>query len=245
VIPLPNSHRFPDATAKIHNFSHSPPGPIALPFNAVFAGSSGFGELPFLSPHSAQLHRDCRGALLNGCLSSSPADGASGNNPPSTSTPFAFPFTTMNSKSASPPPVSTTGTPKRRRKTQSDERPPALTSPTSPTATDGSGAVGGAPGVGAGAGTGAGTGSGNNNNSSSGATSSFRNVSACNRCRLRKNRCDQRLPACQSCEKAVRRLAQAVSSAVIAICLCPTLRFPGPCCFKLNAEFFFARAYDV
>ncbi|KAI5821311.1 fungal-specific transcription factor domain-containing protein, partial [Pyronema omphalodes] len=108
----------------------------------------------------------------------------------------------MNSKSASPPPVSTTGTPKRRRKTQSDERPPALTSPTSPTTTDGSGAVGGIPGVGAGAGTGAGTVSGNNNNNNNGATSSFRNVSACNRCRLRKNRCDQRLPACQSCEKA-------------------------------------------
>ncbi|KAJ6160483.1 hypothetical protein N7470_003879 [Penicillium chermesinum] len=37
---------------------------------------------------------------------------------------------------------------------------------------------------------------------SSAASSSFRNVSACNRCRLRKNRCDQRLPRCQSCEKA-------------------------------------------
>lgn len=37
---------------------------------------------------------------------------------------------------------------------------------------------------------------------SSTAPSSFRNVSACNRCRLRKNRCDQRLPRCQSCEKA-------------------------------------------
>ncbi|KAF2757801.1 hypothetical protein EJ05DRAFT_501322 [Pseudovirgaria hyperparasitica] len=36
----------------------------------------------------------------------------------------------------------------------------------------------------------------------SSSTSSFRNVSACNRCRLRKNRCDQRLPACASCEKA-------------------------------------------
>jgi hypothetical protein len=35
-----------------------------------------------------------------------------------------------------------------------------------------------------------------------GGSSSFRNVSACNRCRLRKNRCDQRLPACLSCEKA-------------------------------------------
>lgn len=33
-------------------------------------------------------------------------------------------------------------------------------------------------------------------------SSSFRNVSACNRCRLRKNRCDQRLPSCASCEKA-------------------------------------------
>ena len=36
----------------------------------------------------------------------------------------------------------------------------------------------------------------------SAASSSFRNVSACNRCRLRKNRCDQNLPACTSCEKA-------------------------------------------
>lgn len=35
-----------------------------------------------------------------------------------------------------------------------------------------------------------------------GGSSAFRNVSACNRCRLRKNRCDQRLPACLSCEKA-------------------------------------------
>lgn len=33
-------------------------------------------------------------------------------------------------------------------------------------------------------------------------SSNFRNVSACNRCRLRKNRCDQKLPACTSCEKA-------------------------------------------
>ncbi|KAF2675517.1 hypothetical protein BT63DRAFT_396167 [Microthyrium microscopicum] len=32
--------------------------------------------------------------------------------------------------------------------------------------------------------------------------SAFRNVSACNRCRVRKNRCDQRLPACTACEKA-------------------------------------------
>lgn len=36
----------------------------------------------------------------------------------------------------------------------------------------------------------------------SGQSSSFRNVSACNRCRLRKNRCDQKLPSCASCEKA-------------------------------------------
>ncbi|OJD18933.1 hypothetical protein AJ78_01045 [Emergomyces pasteurianus Ep9510] len=32
--------------------------------------------------------------------------------------------------------------------------------------------------------------------------SSFRSVSACNRCRHRKNRCDQNLPRCQSCKKA-------------------------------------------
>lgn len=36
----------------------------------------------------------------------------------------------------------------------------------------------------------------------SSSSSNFRNVSACNRCRLRKNRCDQRLPACAACEKA-------------------------------------------
>ncbi len=35
-----------------------------------------------------------------------------------------------------------------------------------------------------------------------GQSSNFRNVSACNRCRLRKNRCDQGLPSCASCEKA-------------------------------------------
>jgi hypothetical protein len=35
-----------------------------------------------------------------------------------------------------------------------------------------------------------------------GQSSAFRNVSACNRCRFRKNRCDQRLPSCMSCEKA-------------------------------------------
>ncbi|KAK8080547.1 hypothetical protein PG997_008365 [Apiospora hydei] len=35
-----------------------------------------------------------------------------------------------------------------------------------------------------------------------GQSSNFRNVSACNRCRLRKNRCDQMLPSCASCEKA-------------------------------------------
>ncbi|KAL2411309.1 Positive regulator of purine utilization [Exophiala dermatitidis] len=40
---------------------------------------------------------------------------------------------------------------------------------------------------------------------SSSATSAFRNVSACNRCRVRKNRCDQRLPACSTCIKANAR----------------------------------------
>ena len=39
------------------------------------------------------------------------------------------------------------------------------------------------------------------NGASSASSSNFRNVSACNRCRLRKNRCDQKLPACTSCEK--------------------------------------------
>lgn len=33
-------------------------------------------------------------------------------------------------------------------------------------------------------------------------SSNFRNVSACNRCRQRKNRCDQKLPSCTACEKA-------------------------------------------
>lgn len=41
--------------------------------------------------------------------------------------------------------------------------------------------------------------------SSASAASAFRNVSACNRCRVRKNRCDQRLPACSTCEKAHQR----------------------------------------
>ena len=41
--------------------------------------------------------------------------------------------------------------------------------------------------------------------SSSAASSAFRNVSACNRCRIRKNRCDQRLPACLACEKVNAR----------------------------------------
>jgi len=51
--------------------------------------------------------------------------------------------------------------------------------------------------MGGGAGMGMGMGIGK-----AGQSSSFRNVSACNRCRLRKNRCDQKLPSCASCEKA-------------------------------------------
>lgn len=35
-----------------------------------------------------------------------------------------------------------------------------------------------------------------------GQSSTFRSVSACNRCRLRKNRCDQKLPSCATCERA-------------------------------------------
>jgi hypothetical protein len=197
-------------TAKIHSFSHFQPGPIALPISAAFASSSGFGDLPLLSPHSHQVHRVYRGALLNGCSLPSPADGASSNSTHSASTSFTFPLTTMNSKSASPSSTSTPGAPKRRRKTQTDDvsisRPNPLDSPparnASPIAANGGTGGGMTGGTGTGVGTGAGTGGG--------ATSSFRNVSACNRCRLRKNRCDQRLPACQSCEKAVRRLAQAL-----------------------------------
>ncbi|KAF8253764.1 hypothetical protein K440DRAFT_143063 [Wilcoxina mikolae CBS 423.85] len=114
----------------------------------------------------------------------------------------------MNSKSASPSSISTPGAPKRRRKTQTDDgtisRPNPLDSPparnASPiTPNGGSGGATGGTGMGAGAGTGG------------GAASSFRNVSACNRCRLRKNRCDQRLPACQSCEKAGVRCVGAYS----------------------------------
>ncbi|PHH65349.1 hypothetical protein CDD81_2761 [Ophiocordyceps australis] len=41
-----------------------------------------------------------------------------------------------------------------------------------------------------------------NSSSKTGQSSNFRNVSACNRCRLRKNRCDQKLPSCASCVKA-------------------------------------------
>lgn len=42
-------------------------------------------------------------------------------------------------------------------------------------------------------------------NTSDASFQSFRNVSACNRCRLRKHRCDQRLPRCEPCEKAGAR----------------------------------------
>lgn len=60
----------------------------------------------------------------------------------------------------------------------------------------------GANGGSSGAGVGVGCDSGSVSNSKPNQSSSFRNVSACNRCRLRKNRCDQRLPSCVSCEKA-------------------------------------------
>ncbi|KAK5126127.1 hypothetical protein LTR85_011482 [Meristemomyces frigidus] len=39
-------------------------------------------------------------------------------------------------------------------------------------------------------------------NAAGGPTTNFRNVSACNRCRNRKNRCDQKLPRCTNCLKA-------------------------------------------
>ncbi|KAL2255077.1 hypothetical protein VTK26DRAFT_4185 [Humicola hyalothermophila] len=49
---------------------------------------------------------------------------------------------------------------------------------------------------------GAGGSGGSNSTGRIGQSSNFRNVSACNRCRLRKNRCDQKLPSCASCDKA-------------------------------------------
>ncbi|KAK4126178.1 hypothetical protein N657DRAFT_614675 [Parathielavia appendiculata] len=55
---------------------------------------------------------------------------------------------------------------------------------------------------GGGGGGGAAAGINSGGGSKIGQSSSFRNVSACNRCRLRKNRCDQKLPSCASCEKA-------------------------------------------
>jgi hypothetical protein len=155
-------------------------------------GSPGFGDPPVLThySHFQQYHTHepplvCRGALhLDGL--SSPVDGATiYSSPPYTPLP-----PNMNTKSTSPSSISTQGAPKRRRKTQSDEaaRPTIDSPPGSATATSASGGgVGpGTPGGGPG-----------------GTSSAFRNVSACNRCRLRKNRCDQRLPACLSCEKAV------------------------------------------
>jgi Fungal specific transcription factor domain/Fungal Zn(2)-Cys(6) binuclear cluster domain len=41
--------------------------------------------------------------------------------------------------------------------------------------------------------------------STAAANSAFRNVSACDRCRKRKNRCDQQLPACAACSKVAVR----------------------------------------
>lgn len=38
--------------------------------------------------------------------------------------------------------------------------------------------------------------------SAANSTTNFRNVSACNRCRTRKGRCDLKLPRCTGCEKA-------------------------------------------
>jgi hypothetical protein len=68
---------------------------------------------------------------------------------------------------------------------------PSATSPTEEHLHDGLGHGGGGGASGKGGGGGA-----------TGQSSGFRNVSACNRCRLRKNRCDQKLPSCASCEKA-------------------------------------------
>lgn len=67
-------------------------------------------------------------------------------------------------------------------------------------------------------------------------SSSFRNVSACNRCRLRKNRCDQKLPSCASCEKA--RVAcvgyDPITKREIPRRLVTKLGHPGSLCEKLT-----------
>jgi len=93
----------------------------------------------------------------------------------------------MNPRS---PTTSTTsgggGYPHKRARHTSPERSGGAVKPTSPTSVEDVEIVGVAPVSGG----------------KAGQSSSFRNVSACNRCRLRKNRCDQRLPSCASCEKA-------------------------------------------
>ncbi|KAE9363762.1 hypothetical protein N431DRAFT_474764 [Stipitochalara longipes BDJ] len=93
----------------------------------------------------------------------------------------------MNPRS---PTTSTTsgggGYPHKRARHASPERSGGALKPTSPTSVEEVEIIGAAPVSGG----------------KAGQSSTFRNVSACNRCRLRKNRCDQRLPSCASCEKA-------------------------------------------
>ncbi|OQO10181.1 hypothetical protein B0A48_04538 [Cryoendolithus antarcticus] len=79
---------------------------------------------------------------------------------------------------ASPPGVSS------KKRTRDDENG-TLESPTESTASP-TGVIASAPATGSGPG---------------GTSSNFRNVSACNRCRHRKNRCDQQLPRCTACLK--------------------------------------------
>ena len=106
-----------------------------------------------------------------------------------------------------PPSPSTNPAAKRPRQSSPDRQSPDPTSAAtatqsdsvSPTDRQASGANG--TGVAAAAGTNPG-GSGGGGGGKASQSSNFRNVSACNRCRLRKNRCDQRLPTCVSCEKA-------------------------------------------
>lgn len=45
----------------------------------------------------------------------------------------------------------------------------------------------------------------NSTNSKAGESTMSRNVSACNRCRSNKLRCDQKLPSCASCERSNSR----------------------------------------
>ena len=181
-------------TAKIYSSIYQS-GPAALDAFETLSGSGGFGSLP-PSYYPAEYHSAVyRGVVtVDGC--SPPAGGVSTIDFSSAAHSFPSPPAMNNNVETTPPSSTRSHVPKRRRKTIADDGAhsrPALDTPVDPSPIIIT-ALGGGGGGGGGGGSGTGGGS---------SPSPFRNVSACNRCRLRKNRCDQRLPACQSCEKAV------------------------------------------